>query len=58
MMSLCTVLLLVLFKGTRNLTTLSLVPLICIAILKTAQLQWKGGEYSIDLFLKSSPYSC
>jgi hypothetical protein len=31
-------------KGSRNITTLAIIPLICFAIAKTAQLKWKGGN--------------
>ena len=49
LMGLCTVLLLVVLKGSRNLTTFAIIPLICFAIAKTAQFKWKGGTIEISL---------
>ena len=46
LMGLCTVLVLVVLKGSRNITTLAIIPLVCFAIAKTAQFKWKGGNYS------------
>ena len=44
LMGLCTVLMLLVLKGSRNLTTLAIIPLICFAIAKTALFKWKGGK--------------
>jgi hypothetical protein len=44
LMGLCTVLVLLVLKGSRNIATLAIIPLICFAIAKTAQLKWKGGN--------------
>ncbi|CAB4016565.1 Hypothetical predicted protein [Paramuricea clavata] len=49
LMGLCTVLVLLVLKGSRNITTLAIIPLICFAIATTAQLKWKGDTNEVFL---------
>ena len=43
LMGLCTLLMLLVVKGSRNLTTLTTISLICLAIANTGDFQWKGS---------------